>query len=373
MRSMLDAIWGFTESQGCKLWGVSTTSNPLFMAAQKTKVTVGVVKCTGQLMGYVNPPKESPDAVRLNVSVMEDLQRCFIYAQRGWKCARFNFLAVKTVNRATDGCNSAFKVREKRLPREDNEGNKTLWCPRAVEEETAAKALQTTFSSYVTIRQARSELTYFASEGGEFNFFGHGPTLRMKPKVAGTENKSLSSFGGHQRRLCRSCGITDSEAGDDEALVEESQHQEDECRDGEADQDSAQRDVSHRLLKLLTMPKLQQKIKELGLQKLEKSKGPMRKSDYVEVLIAHEMKQMAARCEKEIKEKNEAIESKRKAEQELASMQKKAGKDSQLAREQQEATRAIFKRQREEQESANAAAQAEIVKHEETFCIRYFV
>ena len=54
-------------------------------------------------------------------------------------------------------------------------------------------------------------------------------------------------------------------------------------------------------------------------------------------------------------------------------MQKKAGKDSQLAREKQEATRAIFKRQREEQESANAAAQAEIVKHEETFCIRYFV
>ncbi len=55
---------------------------------------MGVVKCTGQLMGYINSAKGSCDKVNLDVEVMEDLQRCFIYAKRGWKCCRFNFLSA---------------------------------------------------------------------------------------------------------------------------------------------------------------------------------------------------------------------------------------------------------------------------------------
>ena len=136
MRKLLDAIWCFTDSQCCKLWGVSTSSNGLFMKTAGTTVTVGVVKCTGQLMGYVNPALGSPDAVLLNVSVMEDLQRCFLYAQRGWKCCRFNFLAVRTVNRAKGGCSSAFKVTQKECIQDDG-GKKSYWCPRAVQESKA--------------------------------------------------------------------------------------------------------------------------------------------------------------------------------------------------------------------------------------------
>ena len=45
--TQIDAISGFTESQGCKLWGISTTSNGLFVKAQQTKVAVGVVNYRG--------------------------------------------------------------------------------------------------------------------------------------------------------------------------------------------------------------------------------------------------------------------------------------------------------------------------------------
>ena len=78
-------------------------------------------------------------------------------------------------------------------------------------------------------------------------------------------------------------------------------------------------------------------MKEMGLHKLEKSKGTMLEEVYISVLIEHQIKQSAARCE-------EAIEAKRKAEQELASVQKKAAEDSQLALKKEEAARRVVKR-----------------------------
>ncbi len=106
---------------------------------------MGVVKCTGQLMGYINPAKGSCDKVNLDVEVMEDLQRCFIYAKRGWKCCRFNFLAVKTINRARGGCRSAFeneKDIDKKKCMKEVDGKKTYWNPRAGKEQEAADTLQ---------------------------------------------------------------------------------------------------------------------------------------------------------------------------------------------------------------------------------------
>ena len=63
MKELLDDIWPLTHANDIELWGVSTSSNGLFMQALKSTVTIGIVKCTGQLMGY---RRTSPGAIELN-------------------------------------------------------------------------------------------------------------------------------------------------------------------------------------------------------------------------------------------------------------------------------------------------------------------
>ena len=90
-----------TLQQQCALFGIYNAHNAFFMSHT---VTRGLVHCTAQLVGYINPGPE----LQLQVQAMEDYERCYLFERRGQDVLRFDFLSARTTNRGRGGCASFF-------------------------------------------------------------------------------------------------------------------------------------------------------------------------------------------------------------------------------------------------------------------------
>jgi hypothetical protein len=161
--ALLDAAWRLAGKVRCNLWGVS--ASPLFL--QHT-VSVCVLKCVGQLQGYVNDR-----SLRLTVAVSGDWERCLEFSRRGQRCCRLNFLTPETKNRAQGGCSSAFAKDFEKI-------NGAYWHPRAVEEKNAAESLSAKYPEYVTVKAREPTMKKFVWNEEAVEYHQKGQELLMK-------------------------------------------------------------------------------------------------------------------------------------------------------------------------------------------------
>eukprot|EP00928_Gymnodinium_smaydae_P025613 TRINITY_DN20347_c1_g1_i1.p1 TRINITY_DN20347_c1_g1~~TRINITY_DN20347_c1_g1_i1.p1 ORF type:complete len:1386 (-),score=328.48 TRINITY_DN20347_c1_g1_i1:53-4210(-) len=151
-------LWQVADREGCSCWGIYPARNAFMMSHT---YTVGLAKCTGQVMGYINPAQ----CLQLTMPVMEDYERCLAMFVSGQRILRANFVAARTKNHGVGGCQSAFHGET--AVTLDKDGQKVREHQRAAKEAATADALKRTYPELVTSALAPKPIKKVVPEHGE--------------------------------------------------------------------------------------------------------------------------------------------------------------------------------------------------------------
>lgn len=252
---LVEHIWKVMEREGCSLWGFYGARNAYFMSHS---YAVGLAKSTAQIQGYLNPGT----SLKLTVPVMEDYERCLAFFQKGQRCLRVNFLALRTVNRGPGGCASAFT--QTRLEKGED-GGTVLKHPRNVQEAEAVKTLKEKFPALVVSSQPPSVVMRDVPVHGQVLY--HPPGWRLQCSRSQCQTKVADVSGAFAALLGLKPGMVQQRAGllsspgTDAAAEEEGGE-----RGGSTlQEESDSKELNFLILNDLKVDELRHRCKEAGL------------------------------------------------------------------------------------------------------------